>query len=255
MQTSLNGRGRAVEGSSAAGNVTTIKGLEPIRVVSMNEAIQERLQQFIREQGLSAGDRLPSENRLARSLGVSRNALREALRSLEALGIVEARVGSGWYVREVTFDAVAEALILSLEPDTRTLDGLYRIRACLECGFIGDAIRALTAESLQSLRCIVDAMERRMPEDPDLIRLDRDFHRTLFSGLGNPVLSRLIDLFFKIVEYERRQFPLVQSLVETVREHQAILDALEVGDEELVCRIITASFEPYLALASGASQT
>jgi len=56
-----------VEGSSAAGNVTTIKGLEPIRVVSMDEAIQERLQQFIREQELSAGDRLPSENRLGRS--------------------------------------------------------------------------------------------------------------------------------------------------------------------------------------------
>jgi DNA-binding FadR family transcriptional regulator len=215
----------------------------------MNEAIQQRLRQFIREQELSPGDRLPSENRLARSLGVGRNALREALRSLEALGIVEARVGSGWYVREMNLDIVADALLLSLELTPRTFDGLYRVRELLECTFIEDAVDVLTADDLASLRRIVDEMEGKAHAE-DLVPLDHLFHKALYARLGNPVLDILVDLFFRVHPIEHRQYPR-KNPEGITREHREILDAVSSGDAETARQIMRDAFQAYLSLAKG----
>ena len=110
----------------------TVEGLEPLRSVNVNDMIQERLARYIRERQLSAGDRLPSESALAQTLGVSRGALREAMRGLQGVGVLEARVGSGWYVSTFTLTPFAKGLSLTLEPDARTFGELNEIRTGLE---------------------------------------------------------------------------------------------------------------------------
>src|SRR5215218_4459967 len=91
------------------------------------EPAQARLQRLMVERNLQPGDRLPSEAELAVVLGGSRRTAREALRSLEALGLVEARAGSGWYVRPFEVPAAVRAFAHSLTFHPRALLDLLRV--------------------------------------------------------------------------------------------------------------------------------
>jgi len=215
---------------------STVQGLGPLQITSMNEAIQGRLMQFMREQGLSAGSRLPSENMLARSLGVSRTALREAMRSLEALGVVESRVGSGWYMREPSFDAVAQALSLSLELNRKTLEGLEQVRISLESSFIIPAVRRMSEEDIAELRRLSQEMLAQAHLGRGYFAQDYAFHKQLFSPLDNPVLDKLIDLFFTVYQYCRISNSRQQQevTVEVAQQHERLVEAIVAGDEALI---------------------
>ncbi|MSP11682.1 MAG: FadR family transcriptional regulator [Chloroflexi bacterium] len=138
-----------------------MNGLEPLKTSHVTEMVQERLIQFIRSNDLKAGQKLPSENQLAESLGVSRVTLREALRSMQGLGIVEVKAGLGWYAKDLSFDSMAKALAYTLKLNKQTLADLEEIRINLECSFLEEAIQTLTAEDLKSLAQAVT--EKRWP--------------------------------------------------------------------------------------------
>ena len=188
---------------------TEMGALRPIEVVNVTDAIQERVTEYIQYNRLAPGDRLPSETTLARSLGVGRNALREALGALAALGILEARVGVGWYVRQPTLEPVAKALRISLGLDASTLEGLDQIRICLQCGFLGEAMRTLCQEDLRELWRLVAEMEQRAEKNQSLRELGHEFYRLLYSRIENPAFNVLIDLFFEL--YEHRDVPASQQ--------------------------------------------
>jgi len=178
--------------------IATVEGIQPVPTVNVNEAIQDRLKQFILEKKLAAGDRLPPEGRLAGSLGVSRPALREALRALEALGTLEVKVGSGWYVRAFSFDSVTKGLAYNLELSQYTFADLSQIRVGLECGFIDDAMRSLTPDTLRNLEQIVTAMEEAAQAGEGYLYTEKDrrFHQTLFADVENPLLDKLMVIFW-----------------------------------------------------------
>ena len=214
--------------------------LQRIETVNVTDVIQERVTSYIQQNQMAPGDRLPSETTLARSLGVGRNALREALGALAALGILEARVGLGWYVRRPTLEPMAKALKISLGLDASTLAGLDQIRICLQCGFVGDAMRTLRAGDVQELWRLVEEMEQRAAQNQSLRHLGHAFHRLLYSRIENPAFSVLIDLFFEL--YEHRTVPAGRQTQparrEVAQQFRRIAQAVAEGDEALAqCRL------------------
>ena len=223
----------------------TVEGIQPVPTVNVNEAIQDRLKQFILEKKLAAGDRLPPEGRLAGSLGVSRPALREALRALEALGTLEVKVGSGWYVRAFSFDSVTKGLAYNLELSQYTFADLSQIRVGLECGFIEDAMRSLTPDTLRNLEQIVTAMEEAAEAGEGYLYTEKDrrFHQTLFADVENPLLDKLMEIFWTLYDYLCPEASPERGLVADARKHRLILDAIVAGNTDLARQRLRESVE------------
>ena len=218
--------------SSVENTVTTPVELEPLPSVDRTRLLQHRLIQFIRGNGLRPGEKLPSENQLARGLGVGRPALREALRSLQALGLLEVRAGSGWYAANPSLDAVAKHLVFTLEPSRRTRNELQRIRGLLEGAFLEKAMEELTEEDFGRLRRLVAKMEMLAMAGQSYLEQDRDFHLTLFSHVDNDFFHRFIEACWtvsmswtSILEPATRDRELRKA-----NKHRTILNAVAAGD-------------------------
>lgn len=220
-----------------------IDGLEPVNVVSVKELVQEKLIQFIRAQRLSPKDKLPSESALAYSLEVSRNAVREALRSLEAMGIIEARTGAGWFVREPSLDAVTDALILGLELDGQRFADLNRLRVGLEVGFFAEALRSLTPADVDELERLADEMVRQARAGAAAADLDYQFHKRLYSRIENPAFNRLLAVLWRVYESAYAQPTVDAEFMRDIEEHREIAAAIRAGDEERARRHLLVSLQ------------
>jgi GntR family transcriptional repressor for pyruvate dehydrogenase complex len=160
---------------------------------SVSQQVADQLMSLI-ARDLRPGDRLPSENQLARQLEVSRPSVREALSALQALGIVESRKGQGTFVRSVGLESAIRrdlAGLLLLESDWREVQATRRI---LECEV---AALACTREdrSWQAMETILSRFERLLKTgdaENDLYDLTWDFHTVLAEVAGNRVLYRLL---------------------------------------------------------------
>ena len=172
--------------------------LRPLEKVNVAEAVQERLMQFIQHGKLVAGDKLPSESTLTESLGVSRVALREALHSMQALGVIVARVGSGWYVKEFSVDSMASGLFQMMKLNPDLVYDVEEIQMYLECSLIDEAMRTLTPEDIASLDHEISEMERLASIDEDGFIHDYTFHKNLFSRIDNPMFHVLSEVFWML---------------------------------------------------------
>ena len=224
--------------------------LSPVRVPNLQEIVIERVKQYIISAGLRAGDRLPPEEELAQQLGISRTAVREALRAMEALGIVTARQGSGRYVREFTFDPILDNLAYSMLYDFHTFEELLQVREKLEAGFLSEVIAHLTPDTVQSLRQIVERMKQKARQGAStdaLLEEDVAFHRTLYQNVNNSLLLKLLEIFWRVQRDLRPRFPDEMNSPEErerfVRRHEALVDALEQGDVELARERLHKHFE------------
>ncbi len=195
---------------------------------SLHQSVQIALKEYITSADLKPGDPLPAESELARQLGVSRNSVREAVKALETVGIVETRRGSGVFVASFSFDPLLEALPYALMVDTHDLIDLLDVRGALEDAMVSRAIAAQTPEQLVRLRAVLDAMRERAEAHQPIDREDRAFHRTLFEVIGNRVLLRLIDIFWESFHRAATHLDLgnAQPLA-TWQDHARIVDAFE----------------------------
>ena len=121
-----------------------------------SHALQTRIMDLILEQGLDVGDALPTESELSAALGVGRNTVRESLKVLQALGVIEIRHGFGMFVAPNNFTALTDGLAfrgrLSLRHRGEEAMELIDVRQALESGLIGSAIDLMTDEHLGDLR-------------------------------------------------------------------------------------------------------
>ncbi|WP_040166217.1 FadR/GntR family transcriptional regulator [Microbacterium gorillae] len=149
------------------------------------------LRALIADGTLSAGDRLPSESELCDRFGVSRSSLREAIRTLAALGVVETRHGSGTYVSSLLASDLLGSLSLTvgLLPLESVLE-LYELRRVLESHAAGLAAARRDEETVAELSALLDELERTHDDD-EQSRLDHLFHMRIVELSGNPALSTL----------------------------------------------------------------
>ncbi len=199
---------------------------------SRSEAVIDRLARYIAEAGLKVNDRLPAERELATSLGVSRPILREALRHLAALGVLEAKTGSGTYLRSL-LAPTDRHLIVRIEMERQSLMQLLELRRALETEVVAlVAARASEAE-IEELEGLVDKLERDFFEHGDNPEADKAFHLALYRCAGNPLFLRLIEPLWEALE-QFWQYPLGKKdfAKRTRLMHRAIYERIRARDPE-----------------------
>lgn len=163
--------------------------IHPIDQVDVHEAVRERISELMREGGYQPGDRLPSERELAEGLRVSRVVVREALKVLEALGMVQVRQGSGTYVVDARRDPVAAALVADATIDLGFIRHLIDLRAALDVKAAELAAEHATAGDLTRLRAVLRELDAEHSRDPAAASLSLVFESLLAQIAGNPLLA------------------------------------------------------------------
>jgi len=198
---------------------------------------------YILDAGLKPGDALPSENQLAKSLGVSRTAVREAMRGLEATGIIETRHGVGRRVKTFEFGHIADHLAYSLTVDIGSILDLLDVRRALELAFLPAVIDVVTPEQLATLDAQAAEMRRLAAADQPFGTVDMDFHRELFRGVENRVLQELLTTFWRLfLGVEQKGGLPPGDQMRTAELHAAIVDAVRARDVTLARGVMDEHF-------------
>lgn len=200
----------------------------------LNRAIQGQIRQYIMSNSLKAGDLLPPEGQIAADLGVSRGSVREAIKALESLGIVEVRHGDGVRVRSFNFDSILELLSFCVAFDPDKIAEILQIRIWLEDAAIVDALPAIDDSTLDEMESVLARWHLKANANEDTSAEDRAFHRLLYAGLNNPSLSQLIDIFWLVYHSQ----PAAEkgedhNPVATVQAHRDLMAAIRLGDPVL----------------------
>lgn len=221
--------------------------LKPIkRAPLLYHTVQEAIQTYIIEGNLKAGDALPPEAELARQLQVSRNSVREGVKALESVGILETRRGSGVFVKGFSFDALLDTLPYGLLYELEQLVDLLDIRRVLETGMIESSMETLTERDLVKLRNVVARMRLSAEQGNAFPEEDREFHHLLFARLDNKVLLELLDVFWLAFRkaVDRTTVDIVDhNPLQTYRDHALILDTIVRKDVEQARQALTQHYE------------
>ncbi len=201
--------------------------LQPIVEFNRNQEIRNRLKRFILQNKLRPGDKLPTEEALSNSLNVSRPAVREALRSMEALGMIEARQGYGRVVCDFTFDAILNNLSYGFAFLNHNFLQMLEIRKALDAHFIEAAILNLTPADLDTLTTMVARMEELTAQEADLSQEDYQFHALLYARANNPLAAQLFEIHWAIRMNTYAQPGLQELLPGAAANHSAILEAIK----------------------------
>ncbi|GGI38652.1 GntR family transcriptional regulator [Cnuibacter physcomitrellae] len=205
--------------------------------VPLSAQVADQLRRRIAEGEFPVGALLPTENELSQQLGISRNSVREAVRSLVHAGILGARAGYGTFV--VAASDLAPTLARRLESDTGR--DVAEVRTMLEREGARFAAARATDEQRQELRRVLD--ERAQATDgPTYVELDRRFHELVFEASGNALLAEL----YRGTGGNERALAWVDSpevvvaevgLLEVDRAHADLVEAIEAGDPEAAASV------------------
>lgn len=210
-------------------------------------ALQTGIMDLILERELSPGDPLPTENDLSLALRVGRNTLRESLKVLQALGVVDIRHGFGMFVAANNFAALADGLTfrgrLALRHEGHEALELIEARQQLESSLIGAAMDLATEAHIVELQSAVVVMEEAAAGAHPSATSGTDFHQRLFAPLDNPILLDLMSAFRDVSEALRTELgPMADEATGSAVEHRKIFEAFKSGDKETTARLLNDHF-------------
>lgn len=203
----------------------------PVKNTKVYEQVVEQVKKMIIEGTLKKGDKLPTERHLSDMLQVSRASVREAIRALEVIGIVESRQGAGNYIRESFEQSLFEPLSMMFMLQESNPHEILELREVLELETSALAARKITEEEIVLLRQILDEMLNCQDEDQNVV-LDKQFHYTIAKASRNlliinvlEVISLLIDNFIK--DSRLKILSREANRVKLTAQHEAIYNALK----------------------------
>ena len=202
-----------------------------IRTSRLYEQIVEQIEQSIVKGALKPGDQLPAERELALQFGVSRTAVREAVKALREKGLVEAYSGRGTFVIDGRSQAIRQSLDFMMK--TGQADAYLHLAEMREPEIAALAAARVEEQHLVTMREAVAIMDRSL-QDPDAyIEADLDFHLSLAEAVANPLILSLIDSIVGLLREQRLRIFNVDGGPERGQfHHKRILAAIEQGDGE-----------------------
>ena len=204
-------------------------------------AFQE-IRSYIIRNNLKPGDLLPTEQTMCENLGVSRNVLREAIKSMELMGMVQARPGRGTQVQAFSLDFLFQnVLFFHVDGEDKPVREMFGIRRMLELGYMRQAFYALKEEDIRHIRQCADEIRTRWDNGEMFTEADYEFHMSLFRPLNNSVLNSLLEAIWSVdagFELEEK----MPHLSSSVNKHDAIVQALENYDFFAFAKAMDAHF-------------
>ncbi|MEV6418065.1 FadR/GntR family transcriptional regulator [Kribbella sp. NPDC051718] len=219
--------------------------------VRAGAALEERIIELIHERGLASGAAMPTEPQLMELLGASRNSVREAIRALQALGIVDIRHGYGTFVGQASLTGLTTSLAFRVRSTDgiRAIRDLVEVRELLETGLIGEVAKARTSEpKLAALEALVTAIAHDSGAD-------RAFHALLYENCGNELVLQLIGLFWDTYhEVEHLLGEPADRTGDLIANHRRIVDALRDRDSKAARDAMRLHFRDVRARISHAEE-
>src|SRR5271155_2657532 len=175
-----------------------------VRTSRLYEQIVQQIEESVLKGILKPGDQLPAERELAQRLGVSRTAVREAVKALREKGLVEAYSGRGTFITDGTTHAARQSFDLMVKIGQQEgSTHLAQLRLILEPGIAALAAERVEEEHLTAMREAVAVMERSQKHPEAYIEADLDFHLALAEAAANPLILSLIDSIVGLLRKER----------------------------------------------------
>lgn len=201
------------------------------------EEITSSILSLIKERELSSGDKLPPERELAVMLNVSRPSLREALRALSAMNIIEMRQGDGTYIASLEPQRLVEHLEFVFSLDDSTFIQLFEARKIVEVGIVSLAAQRITDEQIFALEESLHRAEDSLEDTESFLAADLALHKTITEAAGNPILERFMVSISQLGLASRSRTVIIPGITaETLADHKAIVAALKQRDADAASR-------------------
>jgi GntR family transcriptional repressor for pyruvate dehydrogenase complex len=207
-------------------------GIEPIKSTRIYEEIVRQIKLMIGEGRLKSGDQLPPERDLAEKFVVSRTSVREALRALESLGLVEIRPGEGTFVRQVSVEALIEPLALVMLSQREAIGELFEARRLLEPSIAGLAARRATPDEIHEMERILDDQAKEIAAGRTGIAQDAQFHAAIGTAAHNRAITRIVHAIMDLLTQSREESLNTPGRPERSHQnHRRILEAIARRDD------------------------
>lgn len=217
-----------------------------LKRVPVHVELARSLMDYLLSGAVAPSQRLPGERALSEALGVSRSSLRDAIKSLSLLGLIEQRQGDGTYLSTSESYLLPAVIEWGLLFDRPEIDALIDARHHLEVTMAGLAASRRDADSIARLRLVVGRMESCVEND-DLegyIAADIDFHLAVAHASGSPVLSNFLANISVLLEVWVREVILTAGETKSsIVKHTPILEAIEAGDKDAARAAMEAHME------------
>jgi GntR family transcriptional repressor for pyruvate dehydrogenase complex len=221
--------------------------LEPNKNTKVYEQVIEQIKSKIKSGEIKKGDRLPSEREMAELIGVSRTSVREAIRALEVVGLVESKQGAGNYIKTNFDNSLFEPLSVMFMLQESSVKEMYDLRETLELECAKLSSKNIEDNELALLTAIVDRMYLAESEE-DSLELDIKFHYLIVKASRNVLLINMLDVISQLMDefIQKSRMQILhegntkQSLLDI---HENLLRALKCRDESKVCNAMKEHFD------------
>ncbi len=203
---------------------------EFIKRSRLSEDVAKRIQQLILEK-LTVGDKLPPERELAEMFGVSRSSVRDAVRTLELMGLVERRQGSGTLVRDLSAEALINPLSAMLVRKRKLVGELLDVRKIIEPPLAARAALHASADEIAELEEILARQEEKVERGEVAIDEDSEFHYGIAMAAENSVVLNVLDVLMDLLrETRERSLQVAGRPQKSLAGHRRILAAIRRHD-------------------------
>jgi len=205
---------------------------ETVRRNKVYEEVAKQIERLILKK-LKPGDKLPSERELAESLRVSRSSIRDAIRGLELMGLVEPRQGTGTIVREVSVETVINPFADALKRRQELVSELLDFRKMLEPPLAARAATHAAPEEISEMEEILQRQEQKQKQGDAAIAEDTEFHYSVALASGNSVVLKVLDVLMDLLRDTRQRSLQVEGRAQkSLAGHRRILAAIKRHDAE-----------------------
>jgi GntR family transcriptional repressor for pyruvate dehydrogenase complex len=227
-----------------------------VRTSRLFEQIVKQVEESILSGQLKPGDQLPAERDLALRFGVSRTAVREAVKTLREKGLVEAYSGRGTFITNGTSQAIRQSLDLMIRINQQEGSAnLAELRQVLEPEIAALAAPRIEEQLLATMREAVAIMDRNVHDPEAYVEADLDFHLALAEAVGNPLILSLLDSIVGLLREQRSRIFNVDGGPERGQfHHKRILAAIEKRDPEKAREAMRAHLKQVLTDSSSSNK-
>lgn len=222
--------------------------LNPVARPKLSEEAVRQIRALIDSGEFKPGEKLPTERELSDQLGISRGSVREALRALEALGLIEVRPGRGIFIRSERWENPSRELLLLGDVLASDLEDFIEVRSMVETRACVIAARRATAGDFEAMQAAIDEMRQAVAAG-DIARMvlsDLAFHHAVVLATKNKLLVRLeAAIARQLMDGRRLAIGTNTDPARSADRHQKILDAIKAGDGEWAASLTLNGIKRY----------